>query len=114
MSIVDGYLVNGSCQVRYLGKLDLQSTLYYTYHILEFGDFYSLSDQVTDLYWDSTFAIAIALLENYPQLNPENVGLEEMAHMIESLPGFEDDPSQVTEQLLLDIQTVWYEEAFNL
>ena len=73
-----------------------------------------MSDQVVDLYWDSTYAIAIALLENYSQSDPENVGLEEMARMIEELPGFEDDPSQVTEQLLLDIQTVWYEEAFNL
>jgi FeS assembly protein IscX len=73
-----------------------------------------LSDQVIDLYWDSTYAVAIALLENCPQIDPENVGLEELAHMIENLPGFEDDPSQVTEQLLLDIQIVWYEEAFNL
>ena len=73
-----------------------------------------MSDQVAELYWDSTYAIAIALLENYPQSDPENVGLEELARIIEALPGFEDDPSQVTEQLLLDIQTVWYEEAFNL
>jgi FeS assembly protein IscX len=73
-----------------------------------------LSDQVTDLYWDSTYAIVIALLENYPQTEPEDVGLEEMARMIENLPGFEDDPSQVTEQLLIDIQTVWYEETLSL
>ena len=73
-----------------------------------------MSDQVAELYWDSTYAIAIALLENHSQSNPENIGLEEMARMVEELPGFEDDPSQVTEQLLLDIQTVWYEEAFNL
>jgi len=73
-----------------------------------------LSDLVVELYWDSTYAIALALLENYPQADPENIGLEEMARMIEELPGFEDDPSQVTEQLLLDIQTVWYEEAFSL
>lgn len=73
-----------------------------------------MSDLVVELYWDSTYAIALALLENYPQSDPENIGLEEMARMIEELPGFEDDPSQVTEQLLLDIQTVWYEEAFSL
>ena len=73
-----------------------------------------MSDQVVELYWDSTYAIVLALLENYPQSDPENIGLEEMACMIEELPGFEDDPSQVTEQLLLDIQTVWYEEAFSL
>jgi FeS assembly protein IscX len=73
-----------------------------------------LSDQVVELYWDSTYAIAIALLDNHPQVNPENTGLEELARLVEELPGFADDPSQVTEQLLLDIQTVWYEEAFTL
>ncbi len=72
-----------------------------------------MSDQVVELYWDSTYAIAIALLDNHPQVNPENIGLEELARLVEGLPGFEDDPSQVTEQLLLDIQTVWYEEAFT-
>jgi FeS assembly protein IscX len=74
---------------------------------------FSLSDEVVDLYWDSTYAIAIALLQHYPQRHPEHVGLEEMARMIEELPGFADDPSQVTEQFLLDIQTVWYEEALS-
>lgn len=73
-----------------------------------------MSDQVVELYWDSTYAIAIALLDNHPQVNPENIGLEELARLVEELPGFADDPSQVTEQLLLDIQTVWYEEAFTL
>ena len=72
-----------------------------------------MSDQVVELYWDSTYAIAIALLDNHPQVNPENTGLEELGRLVEELPGFADDPSQVTEQLLLDIQTVWYEEAFT-
>lgn len=72
-----------------------------------------MSDQVVELYWDSTYAIAVALLEHFPQCDPEDVGLDEMAGMIEKLPGFADEPSQVTEQFLLDIQTVWYEEALD-
>lgn len=72
-----------------------------------------MSEQVVELYWDSTYAIATALLEYHPQSDPENIGLDEMALIIENLPGFVDDPSQVTEQFLLDIQTVWYEEALN-
>ncbi len=72
-----------------------------------------LSDMEIELYWDSTYAIAMALLKYQPQRDPVNVGLGEMALMIEDLPGFVDDPSQVSEQLLLDIQTVWYEEALN-
>ncbi len=73
-----------------------------------------MSDQLVELYWDSTYAIAIALIERHPRRDPEQVGLDEMAQMIENLPGFVDDPSQVTEQFLLDIQTVWYEEALDL
>lgn len=72
-----------------------------------------MSDQIVELYWDSTYAIATALLEHHPQTDPEDTGLDEMMLMIENLPGFMDDPSQVTEQFLLDIQTVWYEEALN-
>jgi FeS assembly protein IscX len=87
--------------------------LYYTYAILDDGSF-SLSDQVVELYWDSTYAIAVALLEHHPQRGPEDVGLDEMAQLIENLPGFQDDPALATEQILLDIQTVWYEEALNL
>jgi FeS assembly protein IscX len=73
-----------------------------------------LSDYVTDLYWDSTYAIAVALLEQYPQRNLEQVGLLELAELVMNLPGFRDDPSLVTDQILLDIQTIWYEEATNL
>jgi FeS assembly protein IscX len=53
-------------------------------------------------------------MDTYPQYNPENVGLYELADLVENLPGFQDDPSLVTEQILLDIQTVWYEETINL
>lgn len=64
-----------------------------------------------ELYWESTYAIVVALMEHYPQYQPEDVGLYEMADLIQSLPGFQDDPTLVTERILLDIQTVWYEEA---
>ncbi len=73
-----------------------------------------MSDQVHELYWDSTYAVATALMDEYPQYNPENIGLYELADLVENLPGFKDDPSLVTEQILLDIQTVWYEETINL
>ena len=73
-----------------------------------------MSDQVHELYWESTYAVAITLMDTYPQYNPENVGLYELADLVEKLPGFQDDPSLVTEQILLDIQTVWYEETINL
>ncbi|MBE2220565.1 MAG: Fe-S cluster assembly protein IscX [Anaerolineae bacterium] len=67
-----------------------------------------------ELFWDATYAIAMALIDQYPEKSPEDVGLNEMADMIEKLPGFSDDPALATERILMDIQIVWYEEAVNL
>ena len=71
-------------------------------------------DNHQELFWDATYAIAMALIKQYPNTDPEGVGLNEMAKMIEQLPGFIDDPALVTERILMDIQIVWYEEAVNL
>jgi FeS assembly protein IscX len=70
-----------------------------------------LTGQVAALYWESTYAVVMALLEHYPEQSAEDVGLVELAQLVESLPGFSDDPGMMTERILLDIQTVWYEEA---
>jgi FeS assembly protein IscX len=69
---------------------------------------------MSELYWEATYAIAMALIEYFPDHNPEEVGLNELAQIVQSLPGFNDEPGLVTEQILLDIQTVWYEEATSL
>ncbi len=70
----------------------------------------NMSKYQPSLYWDSAYAMAIALMENYPDLQPEDVGLEELAELIETLPGFADDPAMATERILIDVQIVWYEE----
>ncbi|MDA0243381.1 MAG: Fe-S cluster assembly protein IscX [Chloroflexi bacterium] len=62
------------------------------------------------LYWDATYAIALALMEAYPGRDPVEIGLGELAHMVETLPSFSDDPALVTERILQDIQITWYEE----
>lgn len=62
------------------------------------------------LYWDSPYAIAVALIEQHPELDPETVGLEQMVDLIEHLPEFKDDPALATERILMDIQITWYEE----
>ncbi len=72
-----------------------------------------MDGRVPELFWESTYAICMALMEHYPDHNPEDVGLQELAEMVETLPGFSDDPAMVTERMLLDIQIVWYEEAAN-
>lgn len=70
-----------------------------------------MSENEPELYWDSTYAIVVSLMEYFPERAPVDVGLEELLQMVESLPGYQDDSALVTEQLLLDILTVWYEEA---
>lgn len=66
-----------------------------------------------DLYWDSTYAIVVSLMEQRSDLDPEEVGLKELAEVVAALPGFKDDQEAVTERMLLDILTVWVEEATN-
>ena len=70
-------------------------------------------DLNTALYWDSTFAIVVALLESYPQEDPANIGLQQLFDLVIKLPGFSDDPEIVSERTLLDIQMTWYEEYVN-
>lgn len=70
-----------------------------------------MGQELAELYWDATYAIAVALMENYPDTRPDSVGLDELAQMVETLPNFVDDPAMVTERILSDIQICWYEEA---
>jgi FeS assembly protein IscX len=53
----------------------------------------------------------MALMEEYPTIDIESVGLKQLTGMILALPAFYDDPRLVTNQILIDIQTIWYEEA---
>lgn len=67
-----------------------------------------------DLFWDATYAIAVALMDNYPARDPEEVGLQELQELVEALPGFSDDPALANKRILLDILNVWYEEKTGL
>ncbi len=66
------------------------------------------------LYWESSYAIVLALIKNHPNQDPENTGLYEMLDLIEALPDFDDDSSIVTERILKDIQITWFEEKSSL
>jgi FeS assembly protein IscX len=68
------------------------------------------TDNEPALYWDSAYAIALALIDQYADVDPEDVGLAELAKMVEKLPGFRDDPGLANERILLDVQFAWYEE----
>ncbi|MFK7804076.1 MAG: Fe-S cluster assembly protein IscX [Anaerolineae bacterium] len=66
------------------------------------------------LYWESSYGIVLALMKYHPDRDPEQTGLHEMLDLIESLPGFDDDSSIVTERILKDIQISWFEEKTSL
>lgn len=66
-----------------------------------------------ELFWDATYAIAISLLETHPEIMPESVGIEELASLIINLSGFMDDPDMATAEMLVGIQTAWYEEKHS-
>ncbi len=66
------------------------------------------------LFWDSTYAIVLALMAFHPERDLQQVGLYELAELVQNLPGFADDPGSVSTQILLDIYNVWYEETTAL
>ena len=66
------------------------------------------------LYWESSYAIVLALMQQHPDRDSENTGLHEMLDLIEQLPDFDDDVSIVTERILKDIQITWFEEKSSL
>jgi FeS assembly protein IscX len=62
------------------------------------------------LYWDNSFEIVLELMEQYPDVDIESVGIEQLYHWIISLPNFADDPEMANEAILNDILREWYEE----
>ncbi|MGJ3240519.1 MAG: Fe-S cluster assembly protein IscX [Anaerolineae bacterium] len=62
------------------------------------------------LYWDASYEIVLALIEAYPTMNLDHIGLTQLNQMIISLPNFEDDPTLVNDGILNDILREWYEE----
>jgi FeS assembly protein IscX len=70
-----------------------------------------MHEEGPELYWDTTYAIALSLIEHYPEQEAEDVSLDELADLVESLPNFRDDPALANERILMDIQIIWYEEA---
>ncbi len=73
-----------------------------------------MSDDSNPLYWDNTYEIVLALMEQFPTVDVEMVGMEQLHQWVIALPSFADDPHLVTDQILNDILREWYEEkSFN-
>ena len=73
-----------------------------------------MSDTANPLYWDNTYEIVLALMEQYSTVDVETVGMEQLYQWVITLPNFVDEPEIVTDEILRDILREWYEEiAFN-
>lgn len=66
---------------------------------------------VTSLHWESSYEIVLALIEAYPDVVLDDVGLEQLKTWIIALPNFVDDPDLGNDKILIDILRDWYEEA---
>jgi FeS assembly protein IscX len=63
------------------------------------------------LYWDDAYAIALALIERHPDVDPLTVDRETLHRYVIELPDFADDPDHEHLCWLCDIQKEWYEEV---
>lgn len=63
------------------------------------------------LYWESSYEIVLSLMQHYPDFDVESVGIEQLAQMVVTLPGFADDPAMANQGILTDILREWYEET---
>ena len=66
---------------------------------------------MSDLTWEGSYAIALALIETHPDLNVEDIGYEQLLELVIALPNFVDDPELAHEGLLDGILREWYEEV---
>jgi len=61
--------------------------------------------------WTDSRDIAIALLEKFPDQDPEAVNFVDLRNWVLALPGFSDDPKRSGEKILEAIQMAWIDEA---
>ena len=65
------------------------------------------------LTWEDSYAIALALIQRYPDKNLEEVSLGILYQWVISLPGFTDDPDLANDEILVAIYQAWIEEVYN-
>jgi len=61
--------------------------------------------------WTDTYAIAAALYDKYPSVDPMSVRFTDLRRWVLELDGFADDPAHSGEKILEAIQAAWIEEA---
>jgi FeS assembly protein IscX len=70
-----------------------------------------VNSQPQQLNWDSSYEIVLQLMESYPDVALDTVGIDQLYQWIIGFPNFGDDPEMVNEGILQAILREWYEEA---
>lgn len=65
------------------------------------------------LTWEDSYAVALALIQRYPDKNLEEVSVGMLYQWVISLPGFVDDPDLANDEILVAIYHTWIEEVYN-
>lgn len=63
--------------------------------------------------WESTYAIALELRRQRPDADLEQVSLQQIHDWTLALPGFDDDPALVNDDILSAIFQDWFEENLH-
>jgi FeS assembly protein IscX len=71
-------------------------------------------DDSPKLTWESTYEIVLQLIEAFPNVDLNTVGLHQLEQWVMALPNFEDDPALVNDGILNDILREWYEETNSI
>ncbi len=62
------------------------------------------------LKWTDVQDIAIALADNYPDVDPLRINFVDLRDWVLGLEAFDDDPAHCGERILEGIQAAWIEE----
>lgn len=65
------------------------------------------------LYWEASYAIARALVNQHPVVDLTEVSLEMTYQWVIALDNFADDPALATDDILFDIYQNWLEEVLE-
>ena len=65
------------------------------------------------LNWESTYAIALELRRQHPNVNLDDITLGQIYKWTLQLPEFEDDPSLANDDILYAIYQDWFEENIH-
>jgi FeS assembly protein IscX len=60
--------------------------------------------------WVDSLEVAFALIDKYPQQDPQLIRFTDLRDWVLALDEFEDDPAHCSERILEAIQQCWIEE----